>query len=212
MAGRPAGRARGLLALVASGAALSLATGAMGEARALPNAAPQNPYLAASSNPMGHGTSAQQDSFRVAGPVGPTRRLTPDQIETVHLGPLHFGANTSSPYPDGRRVLWSNGGDRVVKVDHDTFAVLATYPLSGSRRYSPEDADAAIAELNRRRGLSALWYAYKMTSIFDDLAGVYTLLDRDGLYYVGGSDGSITVYGDAVAGDPDSAIRVVRSY
>ena len=183
--------------LVPIGAALVLATGvgAVGDTPSLPNAAPQNPYLAKSSNPMGHGTSAQQDSTRTAGPVGPTRRLAPGEIDYVHLGPLHFGANYSSPYRDGRRVLWSNGGDRVVKVDHDTFEVLATHPLAGSRRYTPEDADASIAELNRRRGLGALWHAFRMTSIFDDLAGVYTLLDRDGLYYVGDSDGSITVYG-----------------
>ncbi len=178
-------------------------------ASALP---PRNPFLADSSNAIGHGTSAQQDSFATAGPSGRSHRLSSDEIDYVHLGPLHFGANYSGPYPGGRRVLWSNGADRVVKVDHDRFEVIANHPLANVTPYTPDGADHSIQELNEREGLSALYYAYQMTSIFDDLSGVYTLLDRDHQYYIGDSRGTIAVYGDAVPGNPDSAIETKRRW
>ena len=60
---------------------------------------PRNPFLADSVYPMGHGDSAQQDALPVAGPQDPGPALEANEIEYAHVGPAHFGAYTSSPYP-----------------------------------------------------------------------------------------------------------------
>jgi hypothetical protein len=78
---------------------------------------PKNPYLADSVYALGHGDSAQQDSMAIAGPTGSTRILAPEDIDYAPLGPAHFGAYISGPYPDGRRVIWSNGREA---LDWDT--------------------------------------------------------------------------------------------
>ena len=96
----------------------------------------RNPYLADSVNPMAHGDPAQQDAVAVRGPSNPGPRFTPDEVRYAPTGPGQFGAFTSSPYPDGRRVLWSNGLDRVIKMDFDTYEVLATHWLPGARRWT----------------------------------------------------------------------------
>jgi len=190
----------------------ALATLSMGASKAEPKFPPANPFLADSVNPIGHGSSAQQDSVPVAGPAGPSRDLAPNEIEYIHLGPGHFGAQISSPYPDGRRVLWSNGVDRIVKVDHDSFKVLATYRLPGKEESTEASANRAIEEFNTRTGIRAIWYAFKKAKIFRDLSGVYTLLDADGNYYIGDNQGNISVYADADSGNPDSAIEKKRTF
>jgi hypothetical protein len=68
---------------------------------------PRNPFLADSVNPLGHGDSGQQAALPVRGPKDPGRSLASDDIQYTHVGPAHFGAYASSPYPDGRR-----GGQR----------------------------------------------------------------------------------------------------
>ena len=77
---------------------------------------PINPYAAEGINPVPHGDAAQQDSTPIPGPMDKTRRLGEDEIDYVFLGPGHFGAFTSGLYPDGRRVLWSNGVNGVFKL------------------------------------------------------------------------------------------------
>jgi hypothetical protein len=185
--------------------ATSLATAA--------NLPPKNPYLADSSNPLGHGTSAQQDSMPMAGPGGPSRSLTPKEIDYAPVGPAHFGANTSGPYADGRRVFWSNGLDRIVKLDHDTFEVLATYYLPGAKQYSKDQAEASIARLNEsNHGVLSIFNAFREARKLRDLSSVYTLLDVDNVYYIGDKKGTITAYGDADPNDPRSPIELKRQF
>jgi hypothetical protein len=162
---------------------------------------------------MAHGDSAQQDATDIVGPTGPTQRLQPDQINYVSIGPAHFGMVISSPYDDGRRVLWSNGGDRIVKLDHDTFEVLATYVLPDRRFFTEQEAEEAIAKMETLHGQeAAVGYSLALVaSILSDLAGVYALLDRDHNFYVGSTTG-ITVYSDAEEGNPDSGIIVKRTW
>lgn len=183
-------------------------------ALAAPRAAelpPRNPWLADSGYPLGHGNSAQQDSVPQAGPAGPGRALAPDEIAYAPVGPGHFGAATSGPYPDGRRVHWSNGLDRIVKIDPESFAVLATHLLPGVRSYTEAEADASIAAFDAgTHGILAIWRAFREARKLRDLSGVYTLLDRDGIYYVGDAHGTITAWGDADPRDRGSAIEKKR--
>ena len=176
------------------------------------NPAPRNPYLAHSSNPIGHNNSAQQDSVPQSGPVGPSRTLKKSELEYRHTGPFQFGTTISGVYPDGQRVLWSNGANGVFKADHDSFEIIDNYfdrGNQGGKRYTEAEADTAIEAFNHREGLSALYFAYKQSDMFKDLSGVYTLLDDNHEYYIGEQGGKgITVYGDA---DPtDSRSKIIK--
>jgi hypothetical protein len=174
---------------------------------------PRNPWLADSSYPIGHGSASQQDSVPQAGPGGPGRALLPAEIAWAPVGPAHFGASTSSPYPDGRRVLWSNGLDRIVKVDHDSFRVLATHYFPGAHRYTEAEAEDAIAAFDRSNsGLFAILRALGEARKLRDLSGVYTLLDAQNVYYIGDKAGGISAYGDSVPGDPASPIEMRREF
>ena len=174
--------------------------------------APKNPYLADSVYPLGHGDAAQQDAVPVAGPEYPGPSFEPHEVQYVASGPAQFGASTSGPYADGRRVYWANGLDRIVKIDFDTFEPLATYWFEGVKRWTEQEADAAIDYFDTHdAGVSSLWRAFREASKLRDLSGVYTVLDVDNNYYIADKDGRITAYGDADPNDPASPIVKLRS-
>ncbi|MGI9258443.1 MAG: hypothetical protein ACR2QQ_06390 [Gammaproteobacteria bacterium] len=187
---------------------------------ALAESAPQNPFLADSSFPLPHGNSAQTTSAPQAGPMDPaTKFLTifNDTITYTGTGPFQFGSYTSSPYSDGRRVMWSSGGDRVVKWDHDSLDVIAQYKLPPKAYNNAGDGEKAITLLNVLP--LPLKFIYMLTDLVPkliDLSGIYSLIDSDNLFYVAGEnpDGSqgITVYGDVEPGNPDSLIQIVRRW
>jgi len=192
-------------------ATASLALGAAA-ARAS-NMPPKNPFLADSVYPIGHGDSGQQDALPVAGPEDPGPVLNENEIQYNHTGPAQFGAYISSRYPDGRRVIWSNGLDRIVKVDFDTFETLATHWVDGARRWTEDDADPAIASLsNSNEGIFAIYQAFQQASKLRDLSSVYTVLDVNNRYYVADKSGLITAYTDADPKDPASPIVKVASF
>jgi len=167
---------------------------------------PRNPFLADSSYAIGHVESAQQDSSPIAGPTGPTAVLGPADLRYRALGPGHFGAGISPPYPDGRRVVWSNGRENIVKLDHETFDVLAVFPIPGVAPTPVADMDAAIAELDTLEGQARQQLAIQLAARYlAGLAGVYYVLDADNHLYVGGAE-EIVEYGDADPADPASPI------
>ncbi len=169
---------------------------------------PRNPYLADSAMPIGHVDAAQSNSTPVAGPTGPSRTLQSSDLQYSHLGPGHFGIAISPTYTDGSRVVWSNGGDRISKLDARTMRVITELPLPGRTLQSGAQADAAIAKLDHEHGMqlasTAVAYA---AQYLRGLAGVYYVLDKDNTLFVGGAD-SVVAYGDKVAGDPRSPIVV----
>jgi hypothetical protein len=168
---------------------------------------PRNPFFANSSYPLGHGDAGQQDALPVPGPADPGGALSEDEIQYAHVGPAHFGAYTSSPYPDGRRVIWSNGLDRIVKVDFETFEVLATHWVADVRRWTETDANESIERFDAsNEGVFSAWRAFRDASKLRDLSSVYTVLDVDNTYYIAAKNGSITAYGDADPSDPGSPI------
>jgi NAD(P)-dependent dehydrogenase (short-subunit alcohol dehydrogenase family) len=185
-------------------AALVAFAGVVGSAAERPA---RNPFLADSVYPLSHGDPAQQDALPVPGPENPGSELRADEIQYSPTGPAQFGAYTSGPYPDGRRVFWSNGLDRIVKVDFDSYEILATYWLPDARRWTEAEADDAIAAFDAsNEGLGSIWRAYREASKLRDLSGVYTVLAADHTYYIADKSGVITAYGDADPKDPASAI------
>jgi len=172
-----------------------------------------NPYLAVSNYAMAHADPAQQDALPQAGPTGPGRTLAPDEIQYAHRGPAFFGALTSGEYKDGRRVLWGNGLDRIVKRDYDTQEIVAEYPLPGVERYLAERADKSIAGFDRSNdGFFAVYRAFREAQKMRNLSNLYTVLDREHNYYIGSKSGLITVYGDADPADAHSDIVELRKF
>lgn len=168
---------------------------------------PINPFLADSVYPLGHGASAQQGALPVAGPTDPGPRFAPSDVHYAATGPAQFGAYTSGPYPDGRRVYWSNGLDRIVKVDFETFENLATHWVPGAKRWTEAEAEESIAEFDdSNQGFFSLLHAFRDASKLRDLSSVYTVLDSDNTYFIGDKSGRITAYGDSDPNDPASEI------
>ena len=168
---------------------------------------PRNSFLADSVYPLAHGDSGQQGALPVDGPSDPGPALDASQIQYAPTGPAQFGAYTSSPYPDGRRVIWSNGLDRIVKVDFETFEILATYWVEGARRWTESEADTSIAGFDEsNEGVFAIWHAFQDASKLRDISSVYTVLDVDNTYYIADKNGTITAYADADPTDPASPI------
>jgi len=174
---------------------------------------PKNPHLADSQYPMPHGDAAQQDVMPVAGPVDDTRQLKGSEIEYIPVGPAFFGAYTSGEYPDGKRVLWGNGLDRIVKIDFDSHEVLTTRMLEGVQHWTEEDADSAINYFDENNtGLFALARSFKEAQKLRSLASVYTLLDNTNTYFVANKAGYIEAYSDAEEGVRGSAIELKRTF
>ncbi len=172
----------------------------------------RNPNLADSVVPMAHFDAAQTDSVAVSGPDGPTLALTEDDLTYQHLGPAHFGIAISPEYADGRRVIWSNGGDRISKLDYETLEVLAELPLPDKGNVDAATADGHISDLDAASGEELADISIELAANYlRGLAGVYYLLDDTNTLFVGGPE-SVIAYGDVDPDDPDSEIEVVREW
>ncbi len=177
------------------------------------NMPPKNPFLADSNYAMAHGDGAQQDAVPQAGPTGPGRALDPGELQYVHTGPGFFGIVTSGVYEDGKRVFWGNGLDRIVKLDYDSYQVVAESWLPDVEHWSPQQADESIAAFDDSNdGIFAIYHAYKDAQKLRNLSNLYTVLDKDHIYYVGSKSGLITAYGDKDPRDSTSAIVKLREF
>lgn len=191
------------------------------------NYAPANPFLADSVLPIGHINSAQSTGVNVAGPTGPSEVLTQENggLTYTHIGPGHFGSAISAPYPNGKRVIWSNGQERISKLDYDTLEVLAEYELTDAplhklhgAMFTEEEADELFDSLD---SLPMFRYSGMLTVLKTiptakkyygaGLAGVYYMLSSDNELYVAGKD-AIFVYGDTDPTDPTSPITLKREW
>jgi len=192
---------------LALSALLCLSVGTKAEAAASTSGPPRNPFLADSEYAIAHTGSPQVDSTSVPGPTAPSHRLAGNEVETVLTGPGHLGNIVSGKYPKGRRVIWTNNPHDIVKMDYDTLKVIATYRLGDDAPFTQADATDITAKLKAGNSADRLKYGASIIRkmLPTDLASAYTMLDRDGTYFVGNSNG-ITAYGDARLGDPDSPI------
>lgn len=176
---------------------------------AKPNPGPLNPFLAASSHAIAHGRCDQQDNAPIAGPeratlTQPATATNPD-VQYSWLGPCHFGGTTSGLYPDGKRVMWSNGREQIVKLDYDTLDVFAAFDVVDT--VTPlADRQAALTGLDDLRGKEAIDHAIVLAlTNMTGLDGVYSLLDCDHTLFLGRKSGAIA-YGEVDPADRSSAI------
>ena len=186
-----------------------------------PEYVPVNSHLADSVLPIGHVNSAQSTGVDQAGPEGPTESLSRENggLTYTHLGPGHFGAAISPVYADGRRVIWSNGAERISKLDYDTLAVIDEFFLEDSSVYKNNGGPVTAGQADDIFGLLDFLPKLGMTGLATvaatiplareyyggGLAGVYYLLSSENVLYVGGKD-AILAYADADPSDPDSPI------
>ena len=168
---------------------------------------PRNPFLADSSNAMAHGRCDQQDNVAWRGPEGPSEVLSEDDIQYSWLGPCHFGCTISGPYPDGRRVVWSNGSQNIAKLDYETLEVLADHEIVGGEGRIPiAELEANLAGLDNLEGQDAINHALGLSMRFmTGLDGVYALLDRNNTLFLGRKDHAVA-YVEADSSDPASKI------
>jgi hypothetical protein len=169
---------------------------------------PHNPFLADSSYAMAHGRCDQQDNVSWRGPEGPSETLGDDDIQYAWLGPGHFGGIISSPYPDGRRVVWSNGRQNIVKLDYDTLEVLADHEIVGGEGRTPiAELEECLVGLDELEGWDAIEHAIGLAMRFmTGLDGVYALVDRDNTLFLGRKDHAVA-YVEADPADPASEIK-----
>lgn len=196
---------------------------AMADDGSAPNYAPPNPYLASSVAPIAHVNSAQSTSFQIAGPTGPSESLSVENggLTYTHLGPGHYGLAISAPYPNGQRVIWSNGSERISKLDYETLEVIDEFIIEDSGvimanggTVSRVQADTEIAALDALpkaagTGMVTVQAAMPLVQRYygAGTAGVYYLLSKDNVLFVGGAQ-SILAYADADPGDPASDIAL----
>ena len=147
---------------------------------------PRNPFLADSVYPIAHGRCDQQDNNLITGPIGPSEVLGPDDVQYSWLGPGHFGGLISAPYPDGRRVIWSNGRQTIAKLDYDTLVVCWRSLPTGDQPVTPvAEQQAAVSALDELRGQEAITHALTLAMTYMmGLDGVYALLDCDNTLFL----------------------------
>ena len=168
---------------------------------------PVNPFLAPSGNAMAHGRSDQQDNVPWAGPEGPSEVLDADSVQYTWLTPCHFGCMISGPYPDGRRVIWSNGRQTINKLDYDTLEILAEHAIEGGEGKTPQaELEENLRGLDEKEGWEAIEHAIGLSlKYMTGLDGVYALVDCDNTFFLGRKDHAVA-YVDSDPTDPASAI------
>ena len=171
---------------------------------------PRNPFLADSGNAMAHARCDQQDNTPGRGPEGPTEILDEAAIQYAHLGPGHFSGAISGPYPDGSRVIWSNGRQAIAKLGYDTLEVLATIPTGTEPIVDRSELEALEAGLDTLDGDAAVGHAIGIAARFmTGLDGVYSLLDCDHTLFLGRKDHA-AAYVETDRSDPAEPHRGAR--
>ena len=100
-------------------------------------------------------------------------------------------------YPDGKRTIWSNGREQIVKLDYETLEVLNTFDLSHERPEelpsTQSDWENGIADLDDFSDEEQLIHgAIALAARFmTGLDGVYSLLDLDHVMYLGRKEGVV---------------------
>lgn len=169
--------------------------------------APTNPFAGGGVYPMPHGDPAQQDATNLSGPLDTSRKLNPDEIQYVFTGPASIGAYTTK-YKNGKSVLWLSVINGIMKVDDDTYEILAQIPFKDAEKYTEELAQNYTDAFDQDNSLKSLKLAGEAAGVFQDVSGVYAVVDKDNRFYVADKGGNVTAYGDIDEGNPNSEIEI----
>ena len=173
----------------------------------------RNPFLAHSEYAIAHGFCDQRDSTDLSGPLpdieDKNKILDENDCQYKWLGPGHFGGLISGLYPDGKRTIWSNGREQIVKLDYETLEVLNTFDLSYERPdelfSTQSEWESGVADLDNFSDEEQLIHsAIGLAARFmTGLDGVYSLLDIDHVMYLGRKEG-VVAYSESDPSDRHS--------
>jgi hypothetical protein len=189
---------------------LATVTGAFAEEPATPF---KNPYLADSAYAVQHGRA---NFSPLSGPLGPSRQLRANETTWKPFGPVNASTLMySGSYPNGKRVIWIGGYDRVAKLDADTLEVLTTYAIGGNTFFGEEETRRDVAAMDALGDRPLVDVALKLyQEAWPAFSSWYRMLSRENELYLShrAPDGSVSVqvYGEADANDPASKISLRR--
>jgi hypothetical protein len=175
-----------------------------------PHWAQQSPY------PVTHTTA---DFSPLPGPLDSARQLSHDEITWKPTGLVNAWAPMySSAYPNGKRVIWIGGHDRIAKLDEKTLETLATYTFSETNYMSNDqvrrhidETDALVSDSDVLKHNARIW-----KEAFGSTSSVYRLLTNKNELFIPHlySNGQISlrVYGDKDASEPTSEIELRREW
>jgi hypothetical protein len=174
-----------------------------------------NPHLAHSAYSVTHGRA---NFTPIAGPTGPGHRLSDDEIAWQPVGPANGSMLMySSPYPDGKKVIWLGGYDRISKLDADTFEVLTSYGIGGTQLITETEAKHRVATLDNLEDSQIMGYIKSIwMEPFLSLPSWYRLLSDKNELFMGyrAPDGSMSIraYTETDHTDPSSPIYLAREW
>ena len=175
----------------------------------------KNPHLADSTYSAAHVAAHYTP---LAGPETTSRRLRNDEYLWKPLGQVNSIAPIySGPYPNGKRVVWVGGHDRVAKLDADTLETLATHSITGRNYYSDEKIRSYIEQIDNLPWPERVHYRFRDNlEIIPSMYSFYRLLSSENEFYFPflAPDGSswLRVYGEADKTDPASEISLRREF
>ena len=177
-----------------------------------------NPALAASNFSVTH---TRHNYTSLAGPTpvhfGPSRRLRANEVIWKTIGPINATPPVySAPYPNGKRVIWIGGYDRVAKLDAETLETLTTYAIGGNTYFGSEEIEREMDIMDKLDDKALLDRRMKMwAELLPSTTAFYRLLSSKNEFYVPHQVAGrlvIQVYGEADANDPASKIVLRREY
>ncbi|MDI6874368.1 MAG: PKD domain-containing protein [Actinomycetota bacterium] len=155
----------------------------VGNKKAWSDEPPRNPYLADVYWSQSHRNSYCQASSPFPGPTDAD--IEYKRLPLIADTPIVL--TFSSPYPDGRRVIWGSGvgfTGQIFKMDPDTFTFIDQY----------------YPQVEEGKGLQ-----------LGSITGAYNILDRDGNFFVPVEDG-INAFCDETPGNRFSKIKLKASF
>ena len=163
-------------------------------------------------------THANSDFSPLAGPTGPSHRLASNEVTWKPFGPVNASTLMySGKYPNGKRVIWIGGYDRIAKVDADTLEVLTTYGIGGNTYFGEQEIGHHIDMMDKADDKTMLDYSMAMwQEPAPYMSSWYRMLSRENELYMTSrsAEGSLilSVYGEADANDPASKIQLRRQW
>jgi len=178
-----------------------------------------NPFYSDATASTMHGGAGYGRLSRVPGPRNVKRPLKEGEVVWQPAELADWTLTYSSPYPDGRRVMWVGGGKVLHKLDADTLKPLATLKVREGHAMTADEIEAHIKKLDGMDGKE--YYKLAVDTMLPDMgkaaAAAYKVVSNENELYMLAFDTAsrksyLRVYGDAVKDDPDSAIELKREW
>ena len=175
----------------------------------------RNPHLSDSHYPSTHFRS---DYTSLPGPVGPRegRRLRSDEVQWAPTGPVNSWSHLySNAYPNGKRVIWVGGYDRIAKLDAETLETLTTFALGDKTYYGDQEINRLMDLYDKGDAEAEAKWVNVWTGAFPSAFTIYRVVANDGVLYIPhrsvDGESSVRAYGDDGV-NPESEIKLLREW